>query len=60
MPVAALQHVKTRSADVEDTKDFYVRLGLQVGDRPRFASRGTVQIFVRDPDGITGELNFAP
>ena len=122
MPVAAFQHVNTRSADVERTKDFYVGLGLRVGDRPPFASRGywmylgnhpvlhlvqrkdgeahhdgsgnvdhvafqavdlegtrralteaglafretvvprdnTVQIFVRDPDGIQVELNFAP
>ena len=122
MPVAAFQHVNTRSADVERTKEFYLRLGLRVGDRPPFASRGywmylgehpvlhlvqrkdgeahhdgsgnldhvafqavdldgtrralteagltfreaivprdnTVQIFVRDPDGIQVELNFAP
>ncbi len=122
MPVTAFQHVNTRSADVERTKEFYVRLGLQVGDRPPFASHGywmylgdqpvlhlvqrkdgeahnegsgnldhvafqavdlegtrralteaglvfreaivprdnTVQIFVRDPDGIQVELNFAP
>ena len=122
MPVVAFQHVNTRSADVERTKEFYVRLGLRVGDRPPFASRGywmylgdepvlhlvqrkdgeahhdgsgnldhvafqavdlegtrralteaglvfreavvprdnTVQIFVRDPDGIQVELNFAP
>ena len=122
MPVMAFQHVNTRSADVERTKEFYVRLGLRVGDRPPFASRGywmylgeqpvlhlvqrtdgeahhegsgnldhvafqavdlegtrralteaglvfreaivprdnTVQIFVRDPDGIQVELNFAP
>lgn len=122
MPLAAFQHVNTRCADVERTKDFYVRLGLRVGDRPPFASRGywmylgdqpvvhlvqrkdgeaplegsgnldhvafqatdlegtrrilteaglafretvvprdqTVQIFVRDPDGIQVELNFAP
>jgi catechol 2,3-dioxygenase-like lactoylglutathione lyase family enzyme len=121
MAVRAFQHVNTRSADVERTKDFYVRLGLRVGDRPPFASRGywmylgeqpvlhlvhrpdgqphhdgsgnvdhlafeatdlegtrraladaglpfreavvprdgTIQIFVRDPDGLTVELNFA-
>jgi catechol 2,3-dioxygenase-like lactoylglutathione lyase family enzyme len=121
MAVTAFQHVNTRSADVERTKDFYVRLGLRVGDRPPFASRGywmylgdqpvlhlvqrpdgqehhghagnldhvafqgtdlegtkraladagievreaivprdnTVQLFVKDPDGITIELNFA-
>jgi catechol 2,3-dioxygenase-like lactoylglutathione lyase family enzyme len=121
MAVRAFQHVNTRSADVERTKDFYVRLGLRVGDRPPFVSRGywlylgdqpvlhlvqrpdgqahhdgsgnvdhvafeaadlegtrraladaglpfreavvprdgTVQIFVRDPDGLTVELNFA-
>jgi catechol 2,3-dioxygenase-like lactoylglutathione lyase family enzyme len=122
MPVTAFQHVNTRSRDVERTKAFYLLLGLSVGDRPPFASRGywlylggqpvlhlvqrpdgdvhhegsgnldhvafqatdlegtrralaeaglpfreavvprnnTVQIFVRDPDGITVELNFAP
>jgi catechol 2,3-dioxygenase-like lactoylglutathione lyase family enzyme len=121
MPATAFQHVNTRSLDVERTRDFYVRLGLRVGDRPPFASRGywmylgdhpvvhlvqrkdgepaqdgsgnvdhvafhavdlegtkralteaglafreaivprdqTVQLFVRDPDGITVELNFA-
>ena len=122
MPVTAFQHVNTRSRDVERTKAFYLLLGLSVGDRPPFASRGywlylggqpvlhlvqrpdgdvhhegsgnldhvafqatdlegtrralseaglpfreavvprdnTVQIFVRDPDGITVELNFVP
>jgi catechol 2,3-dioxygenase-like lactoylglutathione lyase family enzyme len=122
MPVIAFQHINTRSADAERTRDFYVRiLGFRVGDRPPFASRGywldladqpvlhlvqraegephhegagnvdhvafravdldstrallraaglefreavvprdtTVQIFVRDPDGVTVELNFA-
>lgn len=121
MPVDAFQHVNTRSSDVERTKDFYVRLGFRVGDRPPFASTGywlylqdhpvlhlvqrkdgdvhhahggnvdhvafhavdlegtkralteagvsfreavvprdnTIQLFVRDPDGITIELNFA-
>jgi len=122
MPVAAFQHVNTRSSDVERTRDFYVHvLGFRVGDRPPFASKGywlyladrpvlhlvqraagethhahggnvdhigfhavdleatraalktaglefreavvprdnTVQIFVRDPDGITVELNFS-
>ena len=121
MPVAGFQHVNTRSADVERTRDFYVRvLGFRVGDRPPFASRGywlyvgdqpvlhlvqrpageahhdgggnldhigfhavdleatraaltaeglpfretlvprdnSIQIFVRDPDGIQVELNF--
>lgn len=122
MAIHAFQHVNTRSRDVERTKDFYVSLGLRVGDRPPFASRGywlylgdqpvlhlvqrpdgdkhyegsgnldhvafqasdlegtrqalkvaglpfrealvprdgAIQIFVRDPDGITVELNFAP
>jgi catechol 2,3-dioxygenase-like lactoylglutathione lyase family enzyme len=122
MPVSGFQHVNTRSADVERTKEFYVHvLGFRAGDRPPFASRGywlylgehpvlhlvqrppeethhdgggnvdhiafhavdledtraalraaglafreavvprdnTIQIFVRDPDGITVELNFA-
>jgi catechol 2,3-dioxygenase-like lactoylglutathione lyase family enzyme len=121
VPVTGFQHVNTRSADVERTCDFYVRvLGFRVGDRPPFASRGywlylgaqpvlhlvqrpvgelhhdgggnvdhvgfhaidleatraalaseglpfretivprdnSVQIFVRDPDGIQVELNF--
>src|SRR5260221_7141144 len=40
MPVDAFQHVNTRSSDVERTKDFYVRLGFRVGDRPPFASKG--------------------
>ena len=122
MGVLAFQHVNTRSADLERTKEFYLRLGLRAGDRPPFPSRGywlylgdvpvlhlvqrpdgqphhegsgnvdhiafaahdpgavrrllaeaglpfrqavvprdgTVQIFVKDPDGITVELNFPP
>jgi glyoxylase I family protein len=41
MAVQAFQHINTRSADVERTKDFYVRiLGLRAGDRPPFASKG--------------------
>jgi catechol 2,3-dioxygenase-like lactoylglutathione lyase family enzyme len=121
MGMIAFQHVNTRSSDVEKTKDFYVRLGLRVGDRPPFASRGywlylgdhpivhlvqrpegqahhehsgnldhvafqatdlegtkqalaaagipyreavvprdnTIQLFVKDPDGVTVELNFS-
>ena len=122
MPVAGFQHVNTRSADVERTRDFYESvLGFHVGDRPPFASHGywlylrdqpvlhlvqrpvgeahhdgsgnvdhiafqavdvdatravltdagllfretvvprdnSIQIFVRDPDGIQVELNFA-
>jgi len=121
MPVTAFEHVNTRSADVERTRDFYQRLGLRAGDRPPFASTGywmylgdrpmihlvqrkegeahhdgsgnvdhvafhatdleatkrslaeaglefreavvprdnTVQLFVRDPDGVMVELNFA-
>src|SRR5439155_19497137 len=41
MPVDGFQHVNIRSADVERTRHFYVRvLGLRVGDRPPFASAG--------------------
>src|SRR5947209_17529350 len=41
MPVDGFQHLNTRSADVEATCDFYVRvLGLRVGDRPPFQSTG--------------------
>ena len=121
MPIDRLQHINTRSSDVEATRAFYVRiLGLRVGERPPFQSSGywmylgddpilhlvqrppgeepqagsgnldhigfrgvdlaatraaldaagieyreqvvprdgTVQIFVRDPDGIKVDLNF--
>jgi len=59
MAVVAFQHVNTRSADVERTREFYVRLGLRVGDRPPFASRGywlylgdvPVLHLVQRPDG---------
>jgi len=41
MPIEGFQHINTRSADVERTRDFYVRvLGLRVGDRPPFQSTG--------------------
>src|SRR5262245_59893162 len=41
MPIDQLQHINTRSADVEATKEFYVRiLGLRVGPRPPFQSKG--------------------
>ena len=59
MALHAFQHVNTRSADVERTKAFYERLGLRVGDRPPFASRGywlylggvPVLHLVQRPDG---------
>ena len=39
--VTRLQHVNTRSADVEKTRAFYEQLlGLQPGPRPAFASKG--------------------
>ena len=123
MSVKAFQHVNTRSADVERTREFYENvIGLRVGDRPPFPFKGywlyvgetavlhlvqraagdthhdgtgnldhvaffasgydamrqrlvdrgmtfreavvprdgTRQIFVKDPDGLTIELNFAP
>jgi len=41
VPVDALQHINIRAADVNRTRDFYVRvLGLHVGDRPPFQSTG--------------------
>jgi catechol 2,3-dioxygenase-like lactoylglutathione lyase family enzyme len=41
MPVDRFQHINIRAADVERTRDFYVRaLDLRVGDRPPFASTG--------------------
>lgn len=41
MAVDALQHINVHVADVERSKDFYVRvLGLRVGPRPPVASVG--------------------
>jgi len=41
MPVTKLEHVNTRSADVEKTRAFYEQfLGLRSGPRPAFASKG--------------------
>ena len=41
MPIAGFQHINTRSADAERTRDFYVHvLGLRVGDRPPLRSSG--------------------
>jgi catechol 2,3-dioxygenase-like lactoylglutathione lyase family enzyme len=41
MGVDALQHVNIRTADVERSREFYVRIvGLRVGDRPPIASVG--------------------
>jgi len=41
MPIDQLQHINTRSSNVESTKDFYVNiLGLRVGPRPPFQSTG--------------------
>src|SRR5215211_5260803 len=41
MGVTQLQHINIRAADVDASRDFYVRvLGLRVGDRPPFASTG--------------------
>jgi catechol 2,3-dioxygenase-like lactoylglutathione lyase family enzyme len=41
MPVTRLEHVNTRSSDVEATRAFYERfLGLTAGPRPAFASKG--------------------
>ena len=41
MPIDAFQHINIRAADVEASRNFYVRvLGLRTGDRPPFASIG--------------------
>ena len=41
MPIDGFQHINIRSTAIERTRDFYVRiLGLEVGDRPPFASTG--------------------
>jgi catechol 2,3-dioxygenase-like lactoylglutathione lyase family enzyme len=41
MPVDQLQHVNIRCADVEASKEFYLRvIGLTVGARPPFQSTG--------------------
>jgi catechol 2,3-dioxygenase-like lactoylglutathione lyase family enzyme len=50
MAIGGFQHINTRSADVERTRDFYVRvLGLRVGDRPAFASTGYWLYFGEQP-----------
>ena len=39
--VTRLEHINTRSADVEKTRAFYEQfLGLRAGPRPAFASKG--------------------
>jgi catechol 2,3-dioxygenase-like lactoylglutathione lyase family enzyme len=41
MPIGGFQHINIRSRDVERARDFYERIiGLRVGDRPPFPSRG--------------------
>src|SRR5713101_8437094 len=69
MPVEGFQHINTRSADVERTRDFYVRvLGLRVGDRPPFQSTGywlylgdqaVVHLVQRGPDDTRQALRAA-
>ena len=50
MPVQTFQHINTRSVDVERTRDFYVSiLGLRVGPRPPFASKGYWLYLGEDP-----------
>jgi len=62
MPVVAFQHINTRSADAERTRGCTRALLRAAGLEFREAvvpRDTTVQIFVRDPDGVTVELNFA-
>jgi catechol 2,3-dioxygenase-like lactoylglutathione lyase family enzyme len=41
MTIDGIQHINIRCADLERTRDFYVRiLGLRVGHRPPFQSTG--------------------
>jgi catechol 2,3-dioxygenase-like lactoylglutathione lyase family enzyme len=41
MPIRKLQHINIRCADAEKSKQFYADLlGLKIGPRPPFASRG--------------------
>jgi catechol 2,3-dioxygenase-like lactoylglutathione lyase family enzyme len=41
MPIGGFQHINIRSRDIEGARDFYERIiGLRVGDRPPFSSRG--------------------
>lgn len=50
MPIDAFQHINLRTADVEATRDFYVRiLGFRAGDRPPFASVGYWLYLGNDP-----------
>jgi catechol 2,3-dioxygenase-like lactoylglutathione lyase family enzyme len=50
MPVDALQHVNIRCANVEATRAFYEGvLGLEVGSRPPFQSKGYWMYIGDDP-----------
>jgi len=50
MAVDVLQHINIHAADVERSKDFYVRvLGLRVGPRPLVASVGYWLYVVAQP-----------
>ena len=65
MPIAAFDHVNIRAADVDRTRDFYVRvLGLAAGPRPAFARAGywlylgdrpIVHLVQRDPGEAGGD-----
>ena len=59
MPVDQLQHVNIRCADVERSRDFYVRsLGLIQGHRPPFASKG-YWLYVGDVPAVHLVQRFA-
>jgi catechol 2,3-dioxygenase-like lactoylglutathione lyase family enzyme len=54
-----VDHIAFQATDLEGTRRALTEAGLPFRETvvPR---DNTVQVFVRDPDGITVELNFAP
>ena len=69
MAVDALQHINIHAADVERSREFYVRvIGLRVGPRPPVASAGywlylgaqpVVHLVERSPGAAPGQGNGA-
>jgi len=54
-----VDHIAFEATDLEGTRRALTDAGLPFREAvvPR---DGTIQIFVKDPDGVTVELNFAP
>jgi catechol 2,3-dioxygenase-like lactoylglutathione lyase family enzyme len=56
MPLDHLEHFLIQTADIEATRDWYVKvLGLREGYRPDFK----FPVFLIDPNGVKIEFNFS-